>query len=42
MSGLDQAFWDIAGKSLGVPVYRLLGGPVRDRIWAYARPDVPV
>jgi galactonate dehydratase len=40
MSGLDQAFWDIAGKALGVPVYRLLGGPVRDRIWAYARPDL--
>ncbi len=41
MSGLDQACWDIAGKALGVPVYRLLGGPVRDRVWAYARPDLP-
>jgi galactonate dehydratase len=36
LSGLDQALWDIAGKHFGVPVYRLLGGPVRDRIRVYA------
>lgn len=35
VSGIDQALWDIAGKSLGVPVHRLLGGAVRDRIRAY-------
>ncbi|MCU1543707.1 MAG: galactonate dehydratase [Microbacteriaceae bacterium] len=35
ISGIDQALWDIAGKSLGVPVHRLLGGAVRDRIRAY-------
>ena len=35
LSGIDQALWDIAGKALGVPVHRLLGGHVRDRIRAY-------
>ena len=36
LSGLDQALWDIAGKSYGVPVYKLLGGAARDRIRVYA------
>lgn len=36
LSGLDQALWDIAGKNYGVPVYKLLGGPTRDRVRAYA------
>jgi galactonate dehydratase len=31
-----MACWDIVGKALGQPVHRLLGGPVRDRIKAYA------
>jgi galactonate dehydratase len=35
MSGIDQALWDIKGKSLGVPVWELLGGSVRDRIRLY-------
>jgi galactonate dehydratase len=35
LSGIDQTLWDIAGKSLGMPVYELLGGRVRDRIRAY-------
>src|SRR5438132_4843438 len=33
---LEIACWDIVGKALGQPVYRLLGGAVRDRIPAYA------
>jgi galactonate dehydratase len=39
MSGIaavEIACWDIVGKALGQPVYRLLGGAVRDRIKAYA------
>ncbi|MBB5077992.1 galactonate dehydratase [Nonomuraea endophytica] len=35
VSGIDQALWDIKGKALGVPVYELLGGPVRDRVRVY-------
>ena len=36
LSGLDQALWDLKGKALGVPVWRLLGGKVRDRVEVYA------
>lgn len=36
LSGLDQALWDIKGKSLGVPVWQLLGGQVRSKVQAYA------
>jgi galactonate dehydratase len=32
VSGLDQALWDLKGKSLGVPVWQLIGGKVRDRV----------
>ena len=44
IAGIDQALWDIKGKMLGVPVYELLGGLVRDRMKMYSwvggdRPD---
>ena len=36
ISAIDLALWDIKGKALGVPVYDLLGGKVRDRVPLYA------
>lgn len=36
VSGVEQALWDIVGKTLNQPVYNLLGGPCRDRIRVYA------
>ena len=36
VAGIDQALWDIAGKTYGAPVHALLGGPVRERIRMYA------
>lgn len=35
LSGIDQALWDIKGKTLGVPVHQLLGGPVRNKMKMY-------
>ena len=35
VSSIEMALWDICGKELGVPVYRLLGGKVRDRVRVY-------
>ena len=41
LSGIDMALWDIKGKSLGLPVHELLGGPTRQRIRVYgSRQDV--
>ena len=36
LAGLEQALWDLKGKALGLPVWEMLGGKVRDRIRAYA------
>ena len=35
VSAIEIALWDIAGQAAGVPVYKLLGGKVRDRVRAY-------
>jgi galactonate dehydratase len=35
ISAIDIALWDIKGKSVDKPVYKLLGGPVRDKVLSY-------
>jgi galactonate dehydratase len=35
LSGIEQALWDIFGKMQGLPVYKLLGGPTRDKVRLY-------
>ena len=39
-SGIEQALWDVTGKAYGQPVYKLLGGAVRDCVRLYARMDL--
>ncbi|HLZ07074.1 MAG TPA: mandelate racemase/muconate lactonizing enzyme family protein, partial [Chloroflexota bacterium] len=41
LSAIDIALWDIKGKVLGVPIYELLGGPVRDRVPLYTHVPGP-
>ncbi len=36
LAGLEQALWDLKGRALGLPVWQMLGGKVRDSIRAYA------
>jgi L-rhamnonate dehydratase len=36
MSAVDIALWDLKGRLLGTPVYELLGGPQKDRVFCYA------
>jgi galactonate dehydratase len=38
LSAIEHSLWDISGKLCGLPVYRMLGGPVRDRVRLYANP----
>ena len=35
MAGIELALWDLKAKALGVPVYELFGGPLRDRMRLY-------
>ena len=35
VSAIEHALWDVAGKAAGVPVYKLLGGKVRDQVRVY-------
>src|SRR3954469_4092938 len=35
VSAIEIALWDLAGKAAGIPVYKLLGGKVRDRVRIY-------
>ncbi len=41
ISGIDIALWDLKGKALGIPVWKLLGGSFRSEIRAYASALMP-
>ncbi len=42
ISAIDIALWDLKGKVLGVPIYQLLGGPVRDKVPVYTHIPSPL
>jgi galactonate dehydratase len=42
LTGLEIALWDLAGKALGLPIYQLLGGKMRDRIRLYCDTATPI
>jgi len=42
LTGLEIALWDLAGKALGLPIYQLLGGKMRDRIRLYCDTATPL
>jgi galactonate dehydratase len=39
LSGIDIALWDVAGKILELPIYKLMGGPLRDAVQMYSHGD---
>ncbi len=41
LAGIEIALWDLAGKAMGVPIYRLLGGRVRDKVAVYFHSNDP-
>ncbi|HVN93429.1 MAG TPA: mandelate racemase/muconate lactonizing enzyme family protein [Terracidiphilus sp.] len=42
LSGVEIALWDLAGKALGLPIYQLMGGKMRDKIQIYCDSDMDV
>ena len=36
LTGIELALWDLKGKALNAPIYELMGGKFRDKIWVYA------
>jgi galactonate dehydratase len=41
LTAIEMALWDIKGKALNTPVWNLLGGKIRDRVWLYPHAKTP-